>query len=343
MKQRTIGKTLAVAVILLFVGVGIQPAIATIQNNSTPIYNGNILYVGGSGSGNYTKIKDAIDNASNGDTVFVYDDSSPYNEIIGIRKSICLIGEDKNTTFIDGDGTWRVVIINSKNVIISGFTIQYGEIGIELSGSNHVIQDNIITNINNRKNLFNSWWTIGDVYGIKIEGSNNSIVGNIINRTISYFPYCFAIGVWVSGNDNIIKNNIISKTHGVLSIGLWISPGHYFSNHLSGNIITGNTITKTRGLFAVGLDLEWCKKTTVSKNNFIKNKRNAGFYNPLDYIKTNFWNENYWDKQKNIPYFIRGRRHLKMIDVSFMPGDEFFIWIPWIALDRNPAKEPYDI
>jgi hypothetical protein len=33
---------------------------------------GNWLYVGGSGPGNYTKIQDAIDNASNGDTVFVF-------------------------------------------------------------------------------------------------------------------------------------------------------------------------------------------------------------------------------------------------------------------------------
>ena len=46
--------------------------------------NGNILYVGGDGPGNYTKIQNAIDNASSGDTVFVYDDSSPYIEDIKI-------------------------------------------------------------------------------------------------------------------------------------------------------------------------------------------------------------------------------------------------------------------
>jgi len=32
-------------------------------------YN-NILYVGGSGEGNYSSIQDAIDNASDGDTIF---------------------------------------------------------------------------------------------------------------------------------------------------------------------------------------------------------------------------------------------------------------------------------
>lgn len=62
--------------------------------------NGNILYVGGSGANNYTSIQDAIDDAENGDIVFVYDDSSPYYECIIINKSIELKGENKYTTVI---------------------------------------------------------------------------------------------------------------------------------------------------------------------------------------------------------------------------------------------------
>ena len=34
--------------------------------------SGNWLYVGGSGPGNYSVIQDAVDNASDGDTVYVY-------------------------------------------------------------------------------------------------------------------------------------------------------------------------------------------------------------------------------------------------------------------------------
>jgi hypothetical protein len=45
------------------------------------------LYVGGTGEGNYSRIQDAIDDAVDGDTVFVYDDSSPYYEHIRINKS----------------------------------------------------------------------------------------------------------------------------------------------------------------------------------------------------------------------------------------------------------------
>ena len=43
-----------------------------IEQCSIPLSKGNILYVGGNGPNNYTKIQDAINNANNGDTVYVY-------------------------------------------------------------------------------------------------------------------------------------------------------------------------------------------------------------------------------------------------------------------------------
>jgi len=45
--------------------------------------NENTLYVGGIGNGNYSKIQDAIDNASVGDTVFVF--NGTYNESVFIH------------------------------------------------------------------------------------------------------------------------------------------------------------------------------------------------------------------------------------------------------------------
>ena len=53
----------------------------------------NILYVGGSGECNYTKFQGAIDNATDGDTVFVYDISLLYNESVTIDKSINFLAE----------------------------------------------------------------------------------------------------------------------------------------------------------------------------------------------------------------------------------------------------------
>ena len=61
--------------------------------------NGTTLFVGGSGPGNYTNIQDAIDDASDGDTIFVY--SGVYPADIIIDKSISLIGENQDNTIIE--------------------------------------------------------------------------------------------------------------------------------------------------------------------------------------------------------------------------------------------------
>jgi len=98
---------------------------------------GTTLYVGGGGPDNYTSIQDAVDNASSLDTVFVYDDSSPYDENVYIDKLIYLRGENKVTTIIDGGFREGPVVWAEDTVAdISGFTIQNGDsYGIALDSS----------------------------------------------------------------------------------------------------------------------------------------------------------------------------------------------------------------
>jgi parallel beta-helix repeat protein len=118
-----IQKCLAVGIILLFIGTGLIPAIAQNIEKPLSVSRGKWLYVGGGGPGNYSKIQDAIDYSSNGDTVFVYAASSPYHEYITINKSIHLIGEDRTTTIIDGEKNIDFVWIQTSFVNLSGFTI----------------------------------------------------------------------------------------------------------------------------------------------------------------------------------------------------------------------------
>ena len=114
-----IRKWLVIGIILLFVGVTIAPTIA--QNTEKQSSRGNWLYVGGSGPGNYSKIQDAIDNASDGNTIFVY--NGFYYGNLEIYKSIILLGENKITTVIDGEREWHNIInISSSNVTIQEFT-----------------------------------------------------------------------------------------------------------------------------------------------------------------------------------------------------------------------------
>ena len=120
-----IKKGVVVSVILLFVSVSVISSTGTVVEKKyikPTFYNGNILYVGGSGPGNYTRIQDAIDNASNGDTVFVY--TGIYYEHVRVKKAIKLIGENRDTTVIDANGSSRPVYLIVGDVTVTGFTLQ---------------------------------------------------------------------------------------------------------------------------------------------------------------------------------------------------------------------------
>ncbi len=119
-------------------------------NFITQAKDGKTLYVGGSGPNNYSKIQDAINNASNGDTIFVY--SGIYYENVVINKSINLFGETKETTIIDGEEKGNVIYICGNGVHVSNFTIQHGGggwpgAGIFIRSSDNVISNNIIREI----------------------------------------------------------------------------------------------------------------------------------------------------------------------------------------------------
>jgi hypothetical protein len=69
-------------------------------------------------------IQDGIDAASSGDTVYVY--SGIYYENVVIEKTIDLIGEDKDSTILDGSTNTNngITIKNSDYIAVSSFTIK---------------------------------------------------------------------------------------------------------------------------------------------------------------------------------------------------------------------------
>lgn len=240
-------KGLAVGIILLFIGTSVIPLTAqNIEKKSTPTSRGNWLYVGGSGPGNYSKIQDAINSASNEDTVFVYDNSSPYYEHIIVNKSIKLIG-DKKTTVIDGNNWGSVVTISADGATITGFTIQKGEAywgGVFIESSNNVVTGNDI--------IDNGWM------GIYITGSSNNISYNsIINN--------YHDGVYIKSSNNFICRNIISTN----KIGISIT------NHCYNNTITGNCIIKNA---QEGINIICSSNHTITGNIITDNGGGEDFY-----------------------------------------------------------------
>jgi parallel beta-helix repeat protein len=184
------------------ISLGLNIRLSTIEHSSI-FGRDDTLYVGGNGPDNYTKIQDAIDNATDGDTIFVYDDSSPYFEKLVIHKSIHLEGEDKNATIIDGNRTdGDVINVIADDVTIIGFTIQHsgkqkGDSGIKIHSNNNIVKDNII-----RENGWKRYYyEQGGLY--LNEGSNNAIINNTIinNRETGIYLH--------HSENNIIQNNTI--------------------------------------------------------------------------------------------------------------------------------------
>ena len=94
----------------------------------------------------YPTIQEAINNANEGDTIFV--SSGTYYEHVVVNKdNLTLIGEDRDNTVIDGSGSGIVVEISRTQINFSGFSIQRGEKGIYLSSSSgfNTISNNTIT------------------------------------------------------------------------------------------------------------------------------------------------------------------------------------------------------
>jgi len=244
-----IKKGVVVAVILLFISVSVIPSTGRIveKKSTMPSSNGNTLYVGGSGPNNYTRIQDAIDNASDGDTVFVY--SGIYNESITINNiSIELIGEDKNTTIIDGsDKNESGIWLTSNNVTIANFKIQnnyYGGIYIRPSKDCRIL--NNIISLNR--------------YGVFAESSSN--ITFICNSII----------------DNNNEGLHLYKSHGCLISGnLIMHNGGYHSIKIDssgGTTITNNTISHNNG---DGIDISCFKdeKQLITNNIICHNTGNG--------------------------------------------------------------------
>lgn len=267
MKMNLLTKKIVIGITILFLGANIVSSSTgyienSIQLNSEqPFKLGGIgtLYVGGGGPGNYSKIQDAIDDANPGDTVFVYDDSAPYNENLLVKKSISLIGEKKETTIIDGGYDFYVFWLLADSVTISSFTLRDAEVGLIGKTNESIISDIIISCQMAGLGFMNS--------------SNNQIINNEIKN-----GWAGGISFVDSSNKNIISNNVISNT----PVGLYFEIKCYF-NRISNNII--------KQCSEYGIWIIWSFLNLITKNNFIDNGCNAYFENS----SFNLWWKNYWD------------------------------------------------
>ena len=304
-------KGMVLGIIVLFLGASVVPSISgailgfdSVESNKTmSTLQRGTLYVGGGGPNNYTKIQDAIDDAEDGDTVFVYNDSSPYYENVAVNKSITLIGEDMNTTVIDGSGSYSIIHVLVEGIEINNFTVQNGRLGI--NSSYGVIIKSVIVKENE--------------YGIFFrdipESSTTKIMFSIITQNDYGIHLATTCNIYIYGN-RVDDNNIA---------------GIFITTSCENNEIAYNNITNNR----YGIWLRFgSKNNSIHHNNFIDNSENHVW---VQNCLNNNWINNYWDNWiglkspllKWIP---------KIIWAWYGPLPLFqFDFFPWIEPIKGPC------
>ena len=206
----------------------------------------------GWGYDHFNNIQDGIDAVNESGTVYVF--NGTYYENVVVNKTIDLIGEDKNTTIVDGGESGDVVYVSADTVNITGFTIKnsghgyypnppYFDSGIHIDSDNCTVFRNVITDNNG--------------YGISLNHSSyTKIIGGniIINNQIGEINLSYS-------NNNTIKNNIIKNSDLGGRWGLFNSYDNLINHNTvinsslelclsSGNNISDNTFTHSNiGLF----------------------------------------------------------------------------------------------
>ncbi|MFO7618280.1 MAG: ABC transporter substrate-binding protein [Thermoplasmata archaeon] len=284
----------------------------------------------------YSTIQEAVNAAVTGHQLWAR--NGTYNEHVTINKRLTLIGEDRDTTIIDGGGTGVVVRITASYVNIRGFTIRNGGTynwdysGIYLSwGLNNCrIEDNTIT-----ANQQGIW--------VSDSCSNNVIVNNAIISNNEYgiilYYYCHNNTISnniISSNDmgirfygercnsnTITQNNILNNHYGIY-IYSWGSP-HQLNQITYNNILSNGYI---------GVYMEW-----NAQYNFIHHNNIADHWdrNAYDYQGLNYWDDgypsggNYWGDYSGNDFYSGPNQDI--------PGFDGFGDTPYTNMQGNPPAQ----
>jgi parallel beta-helix repeat protein len=251
-----------ISVSMLFICIPTGSASRSIYvKESYPFTNGD-----GSGNRPYQSIQYALDRASDGDTIYVFEGN--YNETLVITKQVSLIGINQSTTIISksGENHRYLIEIDSSYVTLENLTISDPR-NNNLVALVYITSDSVTLQSNNFSQS-RTWGvyftdsddnTIGnnDIYrtkGIYLASSDNNVFSN------NNFSHCLQSSIHLSSsNENIIFNNTFFHNYYDIFI-------QSQNNNVSQNAIYGSTID---GIKVYG-------ESCTIFNNVIKNCGNQG-------------------------------------------------------------------
>jgi parallel beta-helix repeat protein len=227
-------------------------------------------------------IQEAINNANEGDTIFVR--SGYYFENVVVNKTVSLLGEDKNSAVLNGTAIESPIVnVEANDVKISGFRFEgwsfqdilvnatagvkivgnkivFNAMGVYVEGSVNVIMEDNIIDGHGLDNI-----------GIMLAYSSGcSIIENAITNAIYD-----GIRLWHSQDNIIRKNNITDNDYGI------------FFHESSHNNLTDNLISENGN---VGVYFEsGSSDNRIFHNNFVENYDHARSFGTL----VNIWDDGY--------------------------------------------------
>jgi parallel beta-helix repeat protein len=247
----------------------------------------------------YSSIQDAINNADEGDTIFIKKGTYVENPVV--NKSVSLIGECRDSTVIDVTAGLTVL---SNHVNITGLTLFDGYRGITVSANSCRISENKITDSQVGIALSSAYGNvvaentlenIGLSAAIQLSYSYNNLV------QYNYISSCTeGIQVREGSSNNTVSDNIVSDCQDVAIRLLGSGVGHRWYGP-DGNTITRNNISYSR----VGTTVYGSNYNVISNNNYVNNT--IEFSANEDYLLTwggnrsvNTIDKNYWSDYEGI-------------------------------------------
>jgi parallel beta-helix repeat protein len=273
-------------------------------------------------------IQVAIDNANEGDTVFVR--NGTYYEHVVVNKTISLVGESNEGTVLnstDTDPMIPIMTVEADNVKISGFTFEgwsFNNIRINATTGVVIVGNKIVFNaigilVENSVNITmdnNALEGFGlDNIGIMLDHSSEC---KMTNNTIANAVYD-GVRLWFS-NNNLLSHNIFTNN----DYGIFV----YGSNR---NTVSKNTISESGG---PGMYFEESSSNNVIvHNNFVDNWTPVGFWDSSANVWDNGCEGNYWsdyssndsdhDGVGDLPYAIDSNNidHYPLMSPYWIPAD----------------------
>jgi parallel beta-helix repeat protein len=273
-------------------------------------------------------IQVAIDNANEGDTVFVR--NGTYYEHVVVNKTISLVGESNEGTVLnstDTDPMIPIMTVEADNVKISGFTFEgwsFNNIRINATTGVVIVGNKIVFNaigilVENSVNITmddNVLEGFGlDNIGIMLDHSSEC---KMTNNTIANAVYD-GVRLWFS-NNNLLSHNIFANN----DYGIFV----HGSNR---NTVSKNTISESGG---PGMYFEESSSNNVIvHNNFVDNWTPVGFWDSSANVWDNGCEGNYWsdyssndsdhDGVGDLPYAIdsNNKDHYPLMNPYWIPAD----------------------